>query len=90
MIKFVIDLRQVGGFSLGPPVSSTNKTDRHDITEILFKMLYWVHLSWAGFELATLIVIGTDCIGSCKSNYHAITATTAPGLKWEINMDVIA
>jgi hypothetical protein len=25
-------------FSLGPPVSSTNKTDRHDITEILLKM----------------------------------------------------
>jgi predicted metal-binding protein len=23
-------------------------------------------------------VIGTDCIGSCKSNYHTITATTAP------------
>ena len=30
VIKFVIDLRQVGGFSLCPPVSSTNKTDRHD------------------------------------------------------------
>jgi hypothetical protein len=26
-----------------------------------------VHLAWAGFELATLVVIGTDCIGSCKS-----------------------
>ena len=25
-------------FSLGPPVSSTNKTDRHDITEILLKV----------------------------------------------------
>ena len=25
-------------FSQGPPVSSTNKTDRHDITEILLKM----------------------------------------------------
>jgi hypothetical protein len=25
-------------FSPGPPVSSTNKTDRHDITEILLKM----------------------------------------------------
>jgi len=25
-------------FSPGPPVSSTNKTDRHDITEILFKV----------------------------------------------------
>jgi hypothetical protein len=24
-------------FSPGPPVSSTNKTDRHDITEILLK-----------------------------------------------------
>jgi hypothetical protein len=30
------------------------------------------------FELITSVVIGTDCIGSCKSNYHAITATTAP------------
>jgi hypothetical protein len=25
-------------FSLGPPVFSTNKTDRHDITEILLKV----------------------------------------------------
>ena len=33
---------------------------------------------WTGFELTTLVVIGTDCIGSCKSNYHTITATTAP------------
>jgi hypothetical protein len=40
VIKFVRDLRQVNGFSLGTPVSSTNKTDRHDIkTEILFKMV---------------------------------------------------
>jgi len=26
-------------FSPGPPVSSTNKTDRHDITEILLKVV---------------------------------------------------
>jgi hypothetical protein len=25
-----------------------------------------------------LAVIGTDCKGSCKSNYHTITTTTAP------------
>jgi hypothetical protein len=31
VIKFVIDLRQVSGFSQGTPVSSINKTDRHDI-----------------------------------------------------------
>jgi indole-3-glycerol phosphate synthase len=24
------------------------------------------------------VVIGTDCIGICKSNYHTITATKAP------------
>ena len=24
------------------------------------------------------VVIGTDCIGSCKSNYHMIMTTTAP------------
>ena len=33
---------------------------------------------WSKFELTTLVVIGTGCIGSCKSNYHTITATTAP------------
>jgi hypothetical protein len=26
-------------FSSGPPVSSTNKTDHHDITEILLKVV---------------------------------------------------
>jgi hypothetical protein len=30
------------------------------------------------FELTTLVVIGTDCTGSCKSNYHRITTTAAP------------
>jgi len=34
--------------------------------------------SWSRFELTTSVVIGTDCIGSFKSNYHTITATTAP------------
>jgi hypothetical protein len=33
---------------------------------------------WTGFELTTLMVIGTDCTGSCKSNYHMITSMTAP------------
>ena len=39
VIKFVSDLRQVGNFSPGTPVSSTNKTDCHDITEILVKVV---------------------------------------------------
>ena len=34
----VSDLWQVGGFLLSPQVSSTNTTDRHDITEIFLKV----------------------------------------------------
>ena len=30
------------------------------------------------FELPTLVVIGTDCIGSCISNYHTIMTMMAP------------
>ena len=47
-------------------------------------MLYRVHLSWMEFKLTTSMVIGTDCIGSCKSNYHMITtAPTKPG-EWAL------
>jgi hypothetical protein len=28
-------------------------------------MFYWVHIAWAGFKLTALVVIVTDCIGSC-------------------------
>ena len=31
-----------------------------------------------GFKLTILVVIGTDCMGSCKSNYHTITTMTDP------------
>jgi len=34
--------------------------------------------SHMGFELTTLVVIGTDCISGCKSNYHTITITMVP------------
>ena len=39
-------------------------------------MLY--ALPWSRFEPTTSVVIGTDCIGSCISNYHTIVATVAP------------
>ena len=56
-------------FSLRTLVSPTNKIDRHDITEILLKLL----LNIVRFELTTLVVICIDCIGSCRSNYHMNT-----------------
>jgi hypothetical protein len=39
-------------------------------------MLYT--LPWSRCELTTSMVKDTDCIGSCKSNYHTITAMMAP------------
>jgi hypothetical protein len=40
-------------------------------------MLYpVVHLTRAGFEHTTLVVIDTDYTDSCKSNYHTIMTTT--------------
>ena len=30
------------------------------------------------FNTQTLVVIGTDCIDSCESNYHTIITTTTP------------
>ena len=45
------------------------------ITDKLYYIMLYTS-PWSRFEL-TSVVIGTDCISICKSNYHAITATMA-------------
>ena len=56
-------------------------TDLPQVTDKLYDVMsYWVYPTWMGFELTTLVVIDTDCIGSCKSNLHMITITKAPCL----------
>jgi len=47
------------------------------VTDKLYHIMLYT-LPWSWFELTTSVVIGTDCIGSCKSNYHTITTTMAP------------
>ena len=52
-------------------------TDLTPVTDKLYHIkLYQVHITWVGLKLTTLVVIGTDCIDSCKSNYHTITTPT--------------
>ena len=48
----------------------------HD--KLYHTMLYRVYIPRTKFELKTLLVIGSDCTGSHKSNYHAITTMTVP------------
>ena len=63
-------------------------TCRKSLTTLDHIMLYRVHLAWVGFEPTTLVVIGTDCIGSNKSNYHTITTTMSP-IAWKKQISLL-
>ena len=54
-------------------------TDLSQVTDKLYHIMLYTS-PWSRFKLTSL-VIGTDWIGSCKSNYHTIMATTAPSFK---------
>jgi hypothetical protein len=56
---------------------SEKTTDLSQVTDKLYHIILYTS-PWSRFKLTTSVVMGTDCIGSCKSNYHTITATTAP------------
>ena len=51
-------------------------TNLSQVTDKLYHIMLCISL-WSRFELTTSVVIGTDCIGNCKSIYHTITAMTA-------------
>ena len=59
------------------PEDPAKSTDMSQVRDKLYHIMLFTS-PWSRFELPTSVVIGTDCIGSIKSNYHTITATTAP------------
>jgi hypothetical protein len=51
-----------------------------DLSQVTDKTLLHnvVHLALIEIRIHNISGVGTDCTGSCKSNYHTITTTTAP------------
>ena len=51
-------------------------TDLSQVTDKLYHIMLCTS-PWSRCELTTSMLKGTDCVGSCKSNYHTIMAMMA-------------
>jgi hypothetical protein len=62
------------------PEYAKKNPDLSYVTDNIYHiMLNWLQLAMSGIRThKVLVVIGTDCTGSCKSNHHNITTTTTP------------
>jgi len=55
---------------IGGENQSTQRKPQTQFTDTLYHIMLYVYTSpRTGFKFTTLVVIDTDCTGSCKSNY---------------------
>ena len=74
----------------GKPEYLEKITDLSQVTDKLYHMSCIEYTSpERDSKLTMLVVIGTDCIGSCKSNYHSIKTMTAPFIIQKFLLDKI-
>ena len=68
--SYIVEVSFIGG--------RNQSTRRKPPTNFITQCCIEYTSPWTGIELTTLLVIGTDCKDSCKSNYNTLTTTTAP------------
>ena len=66
-------------------VEETEVPGENHWTAARHKQIYYISCieytsPWVGLELTTLVLIGTDCTGKCKSNYSTIMTMTTPAI----------
>ena len=76
--SYIVTVRCLGGGNCctrrKPP------TSRKSLTNFITHCCMKYTSPWVGFELKNVVVIPTDCINSCQSNYNTMTTTAAPAV----------
>ena len=80
--SYIVAVSIIGGGN--PEYLEKTTTCRKSLANINTQCYIEYTSPWAGIKLTTLVVLGTDCIGSCKSNYmnHTITTTATLTVDW--------
>jgi hypothetical protein len=72
--------------AVGQTITDVYGNYPHHIWRVYFQVWFYIsiqnicseHLQYGRDNLITNGLIGTDCKGGCKSNYHTITTMTVP------------